>query len=119
MKNLSLLVLVMFCFSVFAFAQSSPVASPAASAVASAAQPAVVAVVAAPSAPAAPVSAGLIGILIAVVLGLNAVLSSLQKIFGAMAQSEPGWLQSLSSIVLAVAKFLGSNPDTPPTKPNP
>ena len=112
MKKVSLLVLILACwFGLHAYAQSSPAGIPGVSVVVSA-TPAMTPVPAASvSAPVAPVSAGLIGILIAVVLGLNSVLSALQQIFGSLAKSEPGWLQSLSSIVLEVAKFLGSNPD--------
>lgn len=93
-----ILLLMIFGMSLFAFAQSSPAVAPVAAVVA----------VAAPAAPV--VSGGLIAIVGAIVIGLNLLLSSIQKVFSTMAKTEPGWLQSLSAIVLAVAKFLGSNP---------
>lgn len=109
MKSISIVVLSLLCFSLYAFAQSSPVAVPAASAVVSA-QPAVTAAPVVAPVSAAPMSNGLIAIVIALVLGLNTILSTVQKVFGSLAKSEPGWLTTLSSIVLEIAKFLGSNP---------
>ncbi len=117
LKSLLVVVLFALSFSLYAFAQNSPVAGPVANAVATAVPSATSVPVAAQSAPAAPMSAGLIGILIAVVLSLNSILSAVQKIFSSLAKTEPGWLQSFSSIVLSVAKFLGSNPDAPSTPP--
>jgi hypothetical protein len=109
LRNLLLLFVTMFGLSLYAFAQSSPAAAPAANAVASAVQAVPVAPVVA-AAPAVPMSAGFIGIVIAIVAGLNVLLSSVQKVFSGLSKSEPGWLQSLSSVVLEIAKFLGSNP---------
>lgn len=118
MRNLLLMIFMVLGFSLYVFAQSSPVASPAPKVVVSV--PAAVAPVAAASlapaavSPAAPVSsvpsAGFIGIVVAIVAGLNVLLSGVQTIFGNLSKSEPGWLQTVSSIVSNVAKWLGSNP---------
>lgn len=114
MKNLALLLVMMFGFSLYAFAQSSPVAVPVTPAPVAAASGPVVA-----PAVNAPVSASFIGIVIAIVAGLNVLLSSLQQIFSALSKSEPGWLQSVSKVVLFVAKYLGSNPDVASSKASP
>jgi hypothetical protein len=111
MKTIVVFALMFLGISLYSFAD---VASPAAA-------PAVVQSLSQALAPAAPVvvapppasggmSLGLIGILAAVVVALNSVLSAVQKLFGSLAKSEPGWLQAVSKVVLEVAKFLGSNP---------
>ena len=75
--------------------------------------PVVDAVVSSPAA--APLVSGkLIAILLSAVVCLNIALSAVQQVFSALSQTEPGWLQTLSSFVLSVAKYLGSNPDTKP-----
>ena len=86
-----------------AFAQS-PVA--AASPFAPTNAPAVVAPAAAPA-----VSGTLIATLLAAVACLNVALSAAQQIFSALSKNEPSWLTSVSKIVLAVSKYLGSNPN--------
>lgn len=58
-----------------------------------------------------PVSSGkLIAMILACVVSLNILLSAVQQICAKFSLTEPGWLQSASSIVLSVAKVLGSNP---------
>lgn len=117
MGNLMLVILMLLGVSVYALAQNAVVAKPASvSAVASSVSPVQVAqpAQAAPavSAPApAPVSVGFVGILLAVVAGFNVLLSGAQKIFSTLSKSEPGWLQSLGSIMLEISKLLGSNPN--------
>lgn len=106
MGKLSLLismVLMVLGMSTYVLAQSAPVAQPAPAA---SVAPAPAASVAAPAA-ASPV--GLAGIVVAIVAGLNVLLSGVQTVFGALAQSEPGWLQTIGSIVLTVSQWLGSN----------
>jgi hypothetical protein len=98
-------------FSLYAFAQNPNAASPGSSVVGAAAQPVVAVPAPAAVLQSAPVSVGFVGIIIAIVAGLNVLLSSVQQIFSGLSKSEPGWLQSISSIVLAVAKYLGSNPN--------
>lgn len=89
MKKLLLSVLLLF--PVVLLAQSAPV-------------------VAAPPASPSLLSPALIAIVAGVVLSLNTALSGVQTIFAQWSKQEPGWLQSVSSFVLSVAKFLGSNP---------
>jgi hypothetical protein len=50
----------------------------------------------------------------AAVVCVNSILSAVQILFAALAKQEPGWLQSVSSVVLKISQFLGSNPPTPP-----
>jgi hypothetical protein len=111
-RILSLLFVFAFtlgCFEVLA--DTAPAASPAAVAVA-APQAAPAPVVVAPSL-GSPVSAGFIGLILAILACANIVLSAVQQVFAKLSKTEPGWLQSVSSIVLAIAKYLGSNPDAP------
>jgi hypothetical protein len=88
--------------SLYVCAQSVPVATPIASAV-----PAVIA----PAVSSGLTSATFIGVVVAIVAGLNVLLSSVQQIFSSLSKAEPGWLSSISSVILAVAKYLGSNPN--------
>lgn len=55
-------------------------------------------------------SASFIALVSGIILSVNSALSLVQSLFAQWAKSEPGWLQSISSLVLNVAKFIGSNP---------
>ena len=92
MRTLSLLVVLVLGFGTYAFADGLPVTS-------------------APASAAPAVTAGFIGILVAIIAGLNVLLSAVQQIFSNLAKTEPGWLQSTSSVILSVSKYLGSNPN--------
>ena len=74
----------------------------------------VAAPVVAPVVPAAPAfnlfSVSTLASIALIISCLNIVLSAIQEIFAKLAKSEPGWLQSLSAIVLKIAQYLGSNP---------
>lgn len=50
-----------------------------------------------------------IGVIAGIVIGLNVVLSGVQKIFDALSKSEPGWLQRFSSMVLKGSQWASSN----------
>ena len=56
-------------------------------------------------------SGGFIAIVLGIIGCANIVLSAVQQIFSKLSKSEPGWLQTVSSVVLAVTKYLGSNPN--------
>jgi hypothetical protein len=110
MKNLCLTVMAVtiWVYAFMAHSQAAPAAvvAPAAAVVA----PVAAAVVSAAPAASSFLSAGFIALVISIVACLNIALSAVQQMFSSLSKSEPGWLQSVSSVVLAVAKFLGSNP---------
>lgn len=111
---LSSLVLVLAFYLSPVFAQvvdASPVASPVAAAAAQTIQAAQRVPVVAPQAQQVLVGGGLIAMIVLIVSCLNIILSAVQQIFAKLSKAEPGWLQSVSSVVLAVAKYLGSNPN--------
>src|ERR1700679_1642918 len=104
------LLLVLTVLNVFVLPAIAQVPSP--SPVASASPASVVSPAPAVVAPAsAPSKSSLIGVIVAAVACLNVGLSALQQIFSKLSKSEPGWLKSLSVGLLAVAKYLGSNPN--------
>lgn len=48
------------------------------------------------------------------VVFVNSLLAALQILFSALAKQEPGWLTSVSKLLLSVAQVLGSNPPNQP-----
>lgn len=48
---------------------------------------------------------------------LNILLSAIQQIFAKLSQAEPDWLQKVSTVILKVVQYVGSNTPTPPSTP--
>lgn len=69
--------------------------------------------------PASFLTPGFITMLMSIVVCLNLLLSAVQQIFHTLSKSEPGWLQTLSVVILNITKYLSANPDVPKTPPTP
>lgn len=70
-----------------------------------------VAVVATTPATTSFLSAGFVALIVSIVACLNIALSAVQQGFSALSKTEPGWLQTISKLVLGIAKYVGSNPN--------
>lgn len=101
MRAAYVLILFVLGLGLYAFGQNP----------ATSASPASAAIAAPTTTPVASATPALVGVVVAIVAGLNVLLSSVQTIFSALSKSEPGWLTSVSGFILSIAKFLGSNPN--------
>jgi hypothetical protein len=60
---------------------------------------------------------GFVAAVLLVVGCLNVVLSAVQQVLAKLSVQEPGWLTTVSTALLKVAQWLGSNPPTPSSTP--
>lgn len=109
MKNFLMIALALSCLFVIKAFADTPAPTPVAAATTVTATPT----------PSAPSTGGLLAMVLAAVAVMNIALTAVQKIFAALGKGEPGILVTISKVVLAVATWIGSNPDLTKTPPAP